>query len=50
MIREISVELSEKDRSAIAEEAAVRPVFPDARPGRKTFAFDESALTAIAGD
>jgi hypothetical protein len=50
MIREISVELNEKDHSAIAEEAAVRRVFPDAKPGRKTFAFDESALTAIAGD
>ena len=50
MIREFSVELSENDQNAIAEEAVARRVFPEAKPGRKTFAFDEKALTAIAGD
>jgi hypothetical protein len=50
MIREFSVELNEKDHQVLAEVAAVRPVFPEPKPGRKTFAFDDKALTAIAGD
>mgnify|MGYP003446351757 CR=1 FL=1 len=50
MIREFSVELSDNDQRVIAQEALKRPVFPEAKPGRKTFAFDENALTAIAGD
>jgi hypothetical protein len=50
MIREFSVELNDSDREIIAEAAAGRPVFPEPKPGRKTFAFDDNALTAIAGD
>ena len=50
MIREISVELNGEDQRLIALEAEKRRVFPDPKPGRKTFAFDENSLTAIAGD
>ncbi len=49
MIREFSVEFSDDDRSHMLAQANGR-VFPDAKPGRKTFAFDEKHLTAIAGD
>ena len=50
MIREFSVELNDKDQMVIAQEAQMRPVFPEPKPGRKTFAFDEKFLTATAGD
>ncbi len=49
MIREFSVELNDEDRSRMAAIATGRMV-PDAKPGRKTFAFDDKHLTAIAGD
>ena len=50
MIREFSVELNDNDQKAIALESETRRLFPEPKPGRKTFAFDENSLTAIAGD
>lgn len=50
MIKEFSVELTADEGRAI--EAAVggaARVYPDVRAGRKTFAFDQKALTAISG-
>lgn len=50
MIKEFSIEFSREDaervRSAAGAEAA--RIHPDLSPGRKTFAFDEKALTAIS--
>lgn len=50
MIREFSVELTETDRTRMAGAAAGGRVVPEPKPGRKTFTFDDKALTAIAGD
>lgn len=50
MIREFSVELTETDRKRINDAVSVGRVVPEPMPGRKTFAFDDKALTAIAGD
>ncbi len=51
MIKEFTVELTAADQAAIeglvASEAGPR-LHPEPRPGRQTFAFDETALTAIA--
>jgi hypothetical protein len=50
MIREFSVELTETDRRRMADTVTAGRVVPEPKPGRKTFAFDDKALTAIAGD
>lgn len=50
MIREFSIELTETDRQRMAEAVTEGRVVPEPKPGRKTFAFDDKALTAIAGD
>ena len=50
MIREFSVELTEADRHRLAQAAGQGHLVPDPKPGRKTFSFDDRALTAIAGD
>ena len=50
MIREFSVELTETDRQRMADAVTAGRVVPEPKPGRKTFAFDDKALTAIAGD
>jgi hypothetical protein len=50
MIREFSVELTETDRMRMAGAVTAGRVVPEPKPGRKTFAFDDKALTAIAGD
>ena len=50
MIREFSVELTEADRHRLAQAAGQGQLIPDPKPGRKTFSFDDRALTAIAGD
>jgi hypothetical protein len=50
MIREFSVELTETDRQRMTDAVAFGRVVPEPKPGRKTFAFDDKALTAIAGD
>lgn len=50
MIREFSVELTEIDRQRMADTVTGCRVVPEPKPGRKTFAFDDKALTAIAGD
>jgi hypothetical protein len=51
MIKEFSVEISADDARRIegAVASASVAVYPDTRPGRKTFAFDENALIAISG-
>ena len=51
MIKEFSVDMTADDGRAIAgvlPEGSAR-VYPDLKPGRKTFAFDQKALTAIYG-
>ncbi|MGB8817934.1 MAG: hypothetical protein WCC66_08450 [Rhizobiaceae bacterium] len=50
MIREFSIEITEKDRQRMASFAGQGRIIPDAKPGRKTFTFDDKALTATAGD
>lgn len=50
MIREFSVELTDTDRKRMSAAAPSGRVVPEPKPGRKTFAFDDKALTAIAGD
>ena len=50
MIREFSVELTETDRMRMADAITAGRLVPELKPGRKTFAFDDKALTAIAGD
>lgn len=50
MIREFSVELNDQDRQDMARDMPGGHVVPEPKPGRATFAFDENALTAIAGD
>lgn len=50
MIREFSVELTESDRERLAAAAGQGQLVPNPNPGRKTFSFDDRALTAIAGD
>ncbi len=50
MIREFSVELTETDRKRMADAITIGRVVPEPKPGRKTFAFDDKSLTAIAGD
>jgi len=51
MIKEFSVELTAADEAQIRAAVGATSgaaVYPDARPGRKTFAFDEKALIAIS--
>lgn len=49
MIKEFSVELTAADQAAIEGLAvAGSRLCPEPKPGRQTFAFDETALTAIA--
>lgn len=49
MIKEFTVELTADDGSAIREAvAATAPLHPDISPGRKTFAFNDTALIAIS--
>ncbi len=50
MITEFSVEVTDNDWHRIADHVGAKHLLPDAKPGRKTFAFDDKALTAIAGD
>jgi hypothetical protein len=50
MIKEFSVELTESDHVRIAGLLGIGQEVADAKPGRKTYAFDEKALTAFAGD
>ena len=50
MIKEFSVELTETDGLRIASHFGEGRRVPEVKPGRKTFAFDDVALTAIAGD
>ncbi len=50
MIREFSVELTEADRQRMAVAVSKGRIVPEPKLGRKTFAFDDKALTAIAGD
>lgn len=50
MIREFSVELTNSDAPRIALCVGDGHIVQDCKPGRKTFAFDDKALTAIAGD
>jgi hypothetical protein len=51
MIKEFSVDITAADarriEMAVADTGGA--VFPDTQPGRKTFAFDETALIAISG-
>lgn len=50
MIKEFSVELTADEGKAIAATVAgAARVYPDVRAGRKTFGFDQKALTAISG-
>jgi hypothetical protein len=50
MIKEFSIELTPADGAAIRDAVAadVAAIVPDLSPGRKTFAFDETALIAIS--
>jgi hypothetical protein len=50
VIKEFSVELTESDHIRIADFLGARQVFSATKPGRKTYAFDDKALTATAGD
>ncbi len=50
MIKEFSIELTESDRARIAGFLGAGQGLADVKPGRKTFAFDDISLTAIAGD
>jgi hypothetical protein len=50
MITEFSVEVTDSDWHRIADGIGAGRVLPDGKPGRKTFAFDDKFLTAIAGD
>lgn len=50
MIREFTVDFTDADRERLAREMPSAHVVPEPKPGRKTFAFDDRALTAIAGD
>jgi len=49
MIKEFTVELTADDGSAIRDAVSARcPLHPDMSPGRKTFAFNDTALIAIS--
>lgn len=49
MIKEFSVEFTAADRAEIENLVATTTrVYPEPKPGRQTFAFDEAALTTIA--
>lgn len=50
MIREFSVDMTDAECERLRRELPFAQVIPAPRPGRKTFAFDDQALTAIAGD
>ena len=50
MIREFSVELTETEAKRMIDAVSIGRVVPEPNPGRKTFAFDDKSLTAIAGD
>lgn len=51
MIREFSVEITQQDAAAIGGALAApgdTRVYPELKAGRKTFAFDQNALIAVA--
>ncbi|MGL4487918.1 MAG: hypothetical protein ACRCU5_00545 [Rhizobiaceae bacterium] len=50
MIREISVEVTDADQRRLSETLGAGQMVADVKPGRRTFTFDDNALTAIAGD
>jgi hypothetical protein len=50
MIKEFSVEMTVADTVNCARWNGAGHIVPDNKPGRRTFVFDDKALTAIAGD
>ena len=50
MIREFTVDFTAADGERLVREMPTAHLVPEPKPGRKTFAFDDRALTAIAGD